>query len=76
MAAAVTTSASTLEGQLFEVANAMQDAELLQPEATRPNRVTIAYDTEALTVTIGVTMNVSSSSTGGSRSFSPVAYLP
>lgn len=76
MAASITTTATTLEGQLFEIVNAVQDLELAQPEATRPNRVTIAYDTEALTVTMGVTMNINSTSSGGNRSFSPVPYLP
>jgi hypothetical protein len=76
MAAAITTTATTLEGQAFEILNALQDTELAQPEATRPNRVTVAYDTEALTVTLGLTMNITPSSAGGSRTFTPLAYLP
>jgi hypothetical protein len=76
MAAAITTTATTLEGQFFEISNAMQDAELAQPEATRPNRITVGFDTEALTYTVTASINVNTSGTGGNRIFTPVPYLP
>lgn len=76
MAAAITTTSTTLEGQLFEVANAVQAAELALPEASRPNRITIGYDTETLTVTISANFNVNNVVSGSQSTFSPVAYLP
>lgn len=76
MAAAITTTATTLEGQLFEVVSAVQAAELAQPEASRPNRVTVAFDTEAETVAIGITFDVTMTRAGSNLTFAPVAYLP
>lgn len=56
MSAAITTTSTHLPGQLFEVAEAMQSAELLVSEENRPNRISIAPDLEALEVTITVTL--------------------
>ncbi|MFB2879645.1 hypothetical protein [Floridanema aerugineum] len=76
MAAAITTTSTTLEGQLFEVANALQASELALPEASRPNRISIAYDTENLGVTISVNFSVNNTVSGSQSTFSPIAYLP
>lgn len=76
MAAAITTSATTLEGQLFEVANALQAGELAQPEASRPNRVSITCDTENAAIAVTVTLDATMTATGQTLSFVPIAYLP
>jgi hypothetical protein len=76
MAAAIPTTSLTLEGQLFEIANLLQIAELAIPEASRPNRVSIAYNTETLSVDITASFSVTNSVAGSNSTFSPVAYLP
>lgn len=58
MAAPISSVATTLEGQLFEMANAVQARELSMPEADRPNNVTVALDTEGGLVTIAATVPV------------------
>ncbi|MBD2503416.1 hypothetical protein [Anabaena azotica] len=77
MAAAVQTTATTLEGQLFEVANRVQLAELSQPADARPNNVQVALDPEGGTVSI--TFSAPASFTIGAAGqlvATPVAYLP
>jgi hypothetical protein len=59
MAAAITTTATTLEGQAFEIVQALQILELAIPEADRPNQVTIDTDYEALTAALAVTIPIS-----------------
>lgn len=76
MAASITTSATTLEGQLIEIVKAMQVAELAIPEATRPNRVTIDADYEASTLTVTGSLQFTLSGTAGAITVTPVAYLP
>lgn len=51
MSVPVSTTSTHLPGQLLEVAEAIQSAELNIPEETRPNNISIAIDPEALTVT-------------------------
>lgn len=58
MAGAINTVSPALEGQVLETALALQLRELAQPEATRPNNVTVAIDTEAKQVSLSVTMPV------------------
>lgn len=58
MAAPITTTATSLEGQLFEVIQAMQLLELAIPEAERPDQVTIAPDFEGLTATLTGTIPI------------------
>jgi hypothetical protein len=52
MAAAIVTKSTTLEGQLFEIALAIQLAELQIPEADRPNRMTVDVTPEDKTASI------------------------
>jgi hypothetical protein len=75
MAAAITTTATTLEGQLLEVAGAMQAAELAVPEETRPDNVQILPDAESGTITVSVNMEAAFSASGGEISFTAVPYL-
>ena len=76
MASAITTTSTTLEGQLVEVAKAMQQAELAIPEVNRPNNVTIALDPETLGISVSATLEATLSGTAGAVTMTPVAYLP
>lgn len=77
MAASVTTTATTLEGQLWEVAVRAQVAELAIDPATRPNNVTTTIDTENQTVSVTFTAPATFSvSSSGALVASPTTYLP
>lgn len=71
MAAAITTSATTLEGQLAEVAGALQAAEAAQSL----NRVTVAFNVEAGTMQITASLPAIFSSTGTAQSMSVSEYV-
>lgn len=77
MAASVETTATTLEGQLWEVAVRAQVAELAIAPEDRPNNVTTTIDTEnqtvAVTFTAPATFSVNAS---GALVASPTPYLP
>jgi len=76
MAAAIPTTATTLEGQMWEVANRIQNAELALPEAERPNAVTIGIDREANTITVTATFDATTTvNASGQLVIEPVAYL-
>jgi hypothetical protein len=77
MAAAIVTTATTAEKQLFEVAGAMQELEVtaaIADPAFTP-LVTLAIDAEGQTVTVTATLPAIVTSTGGILSFTPDAYL-
>ncbi|MBW4480496.1 MAG: hypothetical protein KME54_27580 [Tolypothrix brevis GSE-NOS-MK-07-07A] len=77
MAASIASSATTLEGQLWETALRVQLAELAIDAATRPNNIQVNVDTEnqivSVTFSVPATFSVSSD---GSLVASPTAYLP
>ncbi|MBE9064145.1 hypothetical protein [cf. Phormidesmis sp. LEGE 11477] len=73
MAAAITTSSTTIEGQVLEVAREMQVAESALEDV---NNVAIDIDVEGLVATISVTIPLVLSGTGGSVSFAADTYLP
>ncbi len=75
MAASITTTASSLEGQLYEVAIAIQEAELAVAEDSRPDNMTINYDLENLQVSISATLPVTLSGSGGSATIAADTYL-
>lgn len=77
MAAAVTTTATTVEAQLFEVAGAIQDLEqaALAANPDFESLLTIAADAEGGTVTVTATLPATFTSTGGVLSFTPGEYL-
>lgn len=77
MAAAITTTATTAEAQLFEVAGAIQDLEAaaLAANPDFEQLLTIATDAEAGTVTVTATIPAAFTSTGGVLSFTPTEYL-
>ncbi len=76
MAAPITTTAASLEGQLYEVSIAMQEAELAIDADTRPDNVTINYDLENLQASITVTLPITLSGAGGSATLAADTYLP
>ncbi|MDG2990561.1 hypothetical protein L3556_06375 [Candidatus Synechococcus calcipolaris G9] len=75
MAAAITTSATSLEGQALECIRELQSLELAIPEADRPNNATIAVDFEALTATLSVTLPVTLNGAGAAISITASPYL-
>lgn len=79
MAAAITTTATSVEKQLFEVAGKMQELEVAATAADTTGEfeqlLTIAIDAEGGTVTITATLPATIASTGGVLSFTPEDYL-
>lgn len=76
MAASITLASTTAEGQIFELANGLQALEYAQPEASRPNRVSVTVDTEGKSIAIAVTLDATLTPTGSDLKISPVPYLP
>lgn len=79
MAAAHTTTATTLEAQIFEVAGKMQELEIAAAAAdttgTFEQLMNIAVDAEGGTVTLSITLPATVSSTAGVLTFTPDEYL-
>ncbi len=75
MSTPVTTQSTHLPGQILEVAEALQSAELQVPETNRPNRIAIAFDVEALEVTITATLPLSMDGGANKVTFSASDYL-
>lgn len=77
MAAAITSTATTLEGQIWELAISAQIAELAIPVETRPNNIQTNIDTEnqlvSVTFSVPATFSLSAS---GALVASPTPYLP
>ena len=77
MANAVSLTATTLEGQLWEAAVRTQVAELAIPVADRPNNVQTTIDTENQTVSVTFTAPATFSvNSSGALVASPTPYLP
>lgn len=77
MAAALVTTATTIEKQLFEVAGKMQELEAAAAAADEAfeQLLTIAIDAEGGSVTITATLPAAVASVGGVLSFTPNEYL-
>jgi len=76
MAAAITTTSTTLEGQALEVARALQQAELaVTPATARPNRITLTPNLEDGEITIALTLPISMGGTGNSLAIQANPYL-
>ena len=79
MAAAITTTATTLEAQVFEVLQALDTAEraynIANPN-TPVNAVSVALDPEngLMSATLNLTATVTG--TAGTIALAPTAYLP
>jgi hypothetical protein len=77
MAASIASTATTLEGQLWEVALQVQLAELTIPVETRPNNIQVNVDTEGQTVSVTFSVPAQFTvSSSGALVATPVAYLP
>lgn len=76
MAASIVTTSVTAEGQIFELANKLQELEHAIPEASRPNRVTVTLDTEGRTIAIAVALDAVIAPVGADLKVTPIAYLP
>lgn len=75
MAAAITTTSTTLEAQFLEVAIALQNAEVALNTTPVTNRVTIAPGIEAGTTTVTATLpTVLSSSASGQLVLTATPY--
>ncbi len=76
MAAAITTTATTLEGQALEIALAIQAAEATQSTDEIPlNNITITPDTEASTVAVALTLPTTLSGAAGAITYTADEYL-
>ena len=76
MAASVTTTATTLEGQAFEIAQRLQTLELASSGDPIPNQVTIDPDFEAGTIAISITLPISyTTGAGGVMNVTAGTYL-
>ena len=76
MAAAITTSATSIEGQALEVARELQVLEAAQSTADVPlNNVQIDTDIESGLVSITMTLPTALSGTGGAFTLSASEYL-
>lgn len=77
MAAALVTTATTIEKQLFEVAGKMQELEAAAAAADEAfeQLLTIAIDAEGGSVTITATLPAAVASVGGVLTFTPNEYL-
>lgn len=79
MAAAHTTTATTIESQIFEVAGKIQQLEVAAAAAdttgTFEQLMNIAVDAEGGTVTLAITLPVTVASTAGVLTFTPNEYL-
>ncbi|MEH2337097.1 hypothetical protein [Nostoc sp.] len=77
MAAAITTTATTLEGQLLEIAGHIQLGELAVPAETRPNniQVTSDYENQLISVAFSCPMTLAVNSAGAIVA-APTTYLP
>jgi hypothetical protein len=76
MAAPITlTAATSLEQQAYLVALALQTQELAIPIETRPNNTQLAFDTEAATVAISITLNTQMTVAGGTAVIAAQPYL-
>lgn len=76
MAAPISSTATTLEGQLVEIVRAIEAAEKAVPEATRENRVSVGLDVDNGRISVSATLNATISGSGGQITFAPVSYLP
>jgi hypothetical protein len=80
MAAPITTSATTLEGQLVEVLQAIESLERAYNNTTpapaeTKNQVALSVDPESATIAGSFNFRCTVSGSGGALNFATVAYL-
>ncbi|MFM2430712.1 MAG: hypothetical protein RLZZ511_1925 [Cyanobacteriota bacterium] len=79
MAAAIVTTATTLEKQLIEVAQAVENAERAYNVAnpnTPVNNVSVALDQEGGAISVSINLPSTVSAAAGVVSMTPDTYLP
>lgn len=78
MASPVTSTATTLEGQILEVVQAANTLEQALAEEDNQDRFSVTFDLDATPpqVTISATFDVTVTTSAGKISVQPVAYLP
>lgn len=69
------TSATTLEQQAYLCALEMQKLELTIPVETRPDNTTVAFNTEAGSVNMSITLNTLTTIEGGKAVIAAQPYL-
>lgn len=75
MAAAITTTASTAEGQLLEVANSLNVLESALADENNLGLFNIAIDLEGKTATITATLNIEATSNGDKIELTAQEYV-
>ena len=78
MAAAITTTATTLEGQLIEVVRELEELEIAIPAAQKTaenQRLSISTDFDNALVSIAIALPVTVGGTGGAITVTAAAYL-
>jgi hypothetical protein len=76
MAASITTTSTSLEGQVFECIQALQLTEQTVTTEPIPNNVSIVPDIDGLQVVLGVTIPITFAiGTTGKMEITPVPYV-
>lgn len=75
MAAAITTTATSLEGQLYECALALVSAELALPIETRPDNAQVTFDVDNGTIAVAVSLASTMTVVSGQARFAAIPYL-
>lgn len=75
MANPITSTAGSLEAQVWEVCHSLQIAEKASTADPQPDNVTITYDIENLTADFTITLPMTVSASGGSATFDAATYL-
>ena len=80
MAAPITSTATSLEGQLIEVAQAIEVKEraynTANPNLAQARSVALSLDPENGRISVSIAMAATVSGSGGAVSMSPTVYLP
>ncbi|MEM9220606.1 MAG: hypothetical protein AAGD25_40585 [Cyanobacteria bacterium P01_F01_bin.150] len=76
MAAAITTTATTLEGQILECVNTANTQESALSDDLNQGLFNVAVDPEGGTVTVTATLNASFVSNGNKLEVTALPYLP
>ena len=76
MAAAITTTATTLEGQILECVNTANSQEQALADDANLGLFNVAVDPEGGTITLTATINATFASNGNKLEATAVEYLP
>lgn len=76
MAAAITTTATTLEGQILECVNTANSQESALSDEANRGLFNVAVDPEGGTITLTATLDATFASNGDKLEATAVSYLP